>query len=317
MNPKILLAFAGGLVVASGITYIAMRRPAETPAPSVAASTPAAVESAPAPVNTATSSVPQPASETASPSEGRHAAKSSPKKIAHAHPQTPSPVADTSPAPAPAAASPPPQETASNTPHRLNAPSAEALAPPPPETKVEPPPPPKPHTVTIPAGTTFSVRVGETLSTQRSRSGDTFSATLDQPLIIDGFILAERGSRAQGRVVESDPSGRVHGLAQLAVELTQIHTSDGQSIRVNTGAFHKQADSTKKKDAAKVGIGAALGAAIGAIAGGGKGAAIGAGAGGAAGAGDVMLTRGQPAEIPVETRLSFRLSEPVTITEKL
>ena len=323
MNPKILLAFAGGLVVASGITYIAMRRPAVTPAPSAAANVPAAVESAP-PSNRAVTSAAQPVRETATPVEERHAPKPSPK-ITHAtHRQTPPPAASTqtTPAPAPAAApassAPPPQETASNTPPRpLNAPPADALAPPPPETKVEPPPPPKPHTVTIPAGTTFSVRVGETLSTQRSRAGDTFGATLDQPLIIDGFILAERGARAQGRVVESDPAGRVRGLAQLAVELTQIHTSDGQSIRVNTGAFHKQADSTKKKDAAKVGIGAALGAAIGAIAGGGKGAAIGAGAGGAAGAGDVMLTRGEAAEIPVETRLSFRLSEPVTITEKL
>jgi hypothetical protein len=161
------------------------------------------------------------------------------------------------------------------------------------------------------------VRLGETLSTQRSRAGDTFTATLDQPLVVDGFVIAERGARAQGRVVESDPAGRVHGLAQLSLELTQINTSDGQKVRVNTAAFKKQAESTKKKDATKVGIGAALGAAIGAIAGGGKGAAIGAGVGGAAGAGDVMLTRGQAAEVPVETRLTFRLSEPVTITEKL
>jgi hypothetical protein len=60
-----------------------------------------------------------------------------------------------------------------------------------------------------------------------------------------------------------------------------------------------------------------IGAAIGAIAGGGKGAGIGAGVGGAAGAADVLLTRGKPADIPVETRLTFRVQEPVTITEKL
>jgi hypothetical protein len=51
--------------------------------------------------------------------------------------------------------------------------------------------------------------------------------------------------------------------------------------------------------------------------GGGKGAGIGAGAGGAAGAGDVLLTRGKPAEIPVETRVSFRVQDSVTITERL
>jgi hypothetical protein len=59
-----------------------------------------------------------------------------------------------------------------------------------------------------------------------------------------------------------------------------------------------------------------LGAIIGAIAGGGKGAGIGAGVGGAAGAGDVLLTRGKDAVIPVETKLTFRLQEPVSITEQ-
>ena len=65
-----------------------------------------------------------------------------------------------------------------------------------------------------------------------------------------------------------------------------------------------------RQDAAKVGAGAALGAIIGAIAGGGKGAAIGAGVGGGAGAGDVMATRGKPAALPSETRVTFRLQRP-------
>ncbi|MEO8131445.1 MAG: hypothetical protein ABI822_30395, partial [Bryobacteraceae bacterium] len=67
----------------------------------------------------------------------------------------------------------------------------------------------------------------------------------------------------------------------------------------------------------KIGAAAAIGAAIGAIAGGGKGAAIGAGAGGAAGTGGVMATRGKDAEVPVETKLSFRLRDAITLTERL
>ena len=179
------------------------------------------------------------------------------------------------------------------------------------------PPVAKANTVTIPVGTMLRVRLNETLSTERNRPGDTFTATLDQPLVIDGFVLAERGARAQGRIVEADRSGRVRGVAMMQVELTQIATSDGQKVRINTGYYEKKAESEKKKDAAKVGIGAALGAAIGAIAGGGKGAGIGAGVGGAAGAGDVLLTRGKPVEMKVETPLSFRLSEAVILTEQL
>ncbi len=87
-------------------------------------------------------------------------------------------------------------------------------------------------------------------------------------------------------------------------------------MRLSTSHFTRQAKSTKGKDAKKIGIGAGVGAAIGAIAGGGKGAAIGAGVGGGAGTGAVLATHGDPAVIGAESRLSFTLREPVTITEQ-
>jgi hypothetical protein len=161
------------------------------------------------------------------------------------------------------------------------------------------------------------VRIGETVSSARNQLGDNFLATLDQALVLDGFIIAERGSRAEGRVVELEPAGRARGTSHLGIELVRLSTSDGQRIRIRTEPFRKDGASSTGSDAAKIGAGAAIGAAIGAIAGGGKGAAIGAGVGGAAGVGDVLLTRGKPAEIPVETRLTFRVQESITITEKL
>src|SRR6266511_178751 len=53
-----------------------------------------------------------------------------------------------------------------------------------------------------------------------------------------------------------------------------------------------------------------------AIAGGGKGAAIGAGAGGGAGTGLVLATRGDPAVVPSESKLTFRLQGPITVTKR-
>jgi hypothetical protein len=97
--------------------------------------------------------------------------------------------------------------------------------------------------------------------------------------------------------------------------LTRLHTADGQEVAIQTESFERRAEPDHSKDALKVGGGAILGAVIGGIAGGGKGAAIGAGAGGGAGAGDVVLTR-KPATLPSETRISFRLRTPVTLTEK-
>jgi hypothetical protein len=181
---------------------------------------------------------------------------------------------------------------------------------------LESPPPPAPHTVTLNAGMLIPVRLVDGLSSERSMPGDSFTATLDHELVVDGFVIAERGARVEGRVVASDRGGKVKGVAALSVELTRIRTSDGQNVAIQTDAFEKQAEPSHGQDVATVGAGAVLGAVVGAIAGGGKGADVGAGVGGAAGAGGVLLTRGKPATLPSETRISFRLRAPVTLTER-
>jgi hypothetical protein len=198
--------------------------------------------------------------------------------------------------------------------------SAPVIPPPPartePENVTPAPQPPEPHTVTLNAGMLLPVRLVDGLSSERNLPGDTFTATLDKELVMDGFVIAERGARVDGKVVAADRGGRVKGVAAIAVELTRLRTSDGQNIAVQTDSFERHAEETHTQDAAKVGGGAALGAIIGAIAGGGKGAAVGAAAGGAAGAGGVLLTRGKEARLPSETRISFRLRSPVIITER-
>ncbi|HSP69742.1 MAG TPA: hypothetical protein VLN48_18590 [Bryobacteraceae bacterium] len=170
----------------------------------------------------------------------------------------------------------------------------------------------KPDPVTIAPGTPLRIRTDSALSTKTAKAGDTFTATLTEPLVVDGKEIAPRGARAQGRVVNSDEGGRVKGVASISVRLTQIHVGT-RDVAITTGTIGRQARTTKKKDAVKVGIGAGIGAAIGAIAGGGEGAAIGAGAGGAAGTGLVLATHGEPAVIPAETVLTFKLTAPVTL----
>jgi len=184
-------------------------------------------------------------------------------------------------------------------------------APPP----AAPPVPPQPRTVTLSAGTLISVRLADTLTTEKLIAGDAFSATIDRPLVVDGLAVAERGARVEGLVIEAVRAGRVKGVSSLSIHLTRLHTSDGQTVQITTDPFRKQGETSKAEDAKKVGIGAGIGAVIGAIAGGGKGAAIGAGVGGAAGGGAVAATRGEEVVLPVETRLDFRISSPVTLTE--
>ncbi len=99
--------------------------------------------------------------------------------------------------------------------------------------------------------------------------------------------------------------------------MTEINTTDGQTVRIQTSPWEKKGDSNTAGNIEKIGGGAALGAIIGALAGGGKGAAIGAAGGGAAGTGVAAATGGKPTVVPVETRIAFRLDAPVTITEKI
>jgi hypothetical protein len=161
------------------------------------------------------------------------------------------------------------------------------------------------------------VRVNEKISTDHNYSGDTFRATLDAPLVVDGFIIADRGAKVLGKVVKAQKPGKLEGAAELSLALTEISTTDGQHLHVETNQSLRKGPSNTTQEAEKMGGGAALGAIIGAIAGGGRGAAIGAGAGGAAGTGAVLLGHGKPAVIDNETRLTFTLSNPATITEHL
>lgn len=174
-----------------------------------------------------------------------------------------------------------------------------------------------PQTVTIPSGTVLAVRLRQLISTDRQAAGDAFAATLDQPIVIDGFVIADKGSNVRGKITSLDAPGRVKGRAAISLELTEINTTDGQRVDVHTDTYHNEAASGAKGDATKVGAGAVIGAVIGAMAGGGKGAAIGAGVGGAAGGGAVLATKGQDVRLTSETKLTFRLSENVTLTEKL
>ncbi len=178
--------------------------------------------------------------------------------------------------------------------------------------KVEAPPPPKPEPVTIVEGTPIKIRTETTLSTKSTQTGDTFTGTLAEPVMVEGKVIAPRGSQVEGRVVESDPGGRVKGVATISVRLTQLRVGD-RNVEIQTGAVARRARTTKRKDATEIGIGAGIGAAIGAIAGGGQGAAIGAASGGAAGTGLVLATHGDPAVIGAESVLTFKLTAPVTV----
>jgi outer membrane biosynthesis protein TonB len=211
---------------------------------------------------------------------------SKPRHTRSAPASEPAPV-DTTPAPAMAVNTPPP------------APST-------------PPPPPPPQKVTIPSGTTLAVRLTDAIDSETSQPGQTFHATLDSPLAVEGEVAIPAGYDVEGHIVEVKSAGKFAGQSLLALQLDRI-SAGGKYYNIQTDQYRRQGSSRGKNTAEKVGAGAGIGAIIGAIAGGGKGAAIGAAAGGGLGGGVQAATKGQQIKLASETVLNFTLQGPLTV----
>ena len=140
-----------------------------------------------------------------------------------------------------------------------------------------------PGTLTVPAGTILLIRMNDYLSSDRSKIGDQFTAVLDQPLVVNGWVVARRGQVLVGQVKEVRQAGRIKGTSELGVELTDMTTVDGRQVPILTELWKASGGTSHGQDAATVGTTTGLGAVIGAAADWGRGAAIGAGAGAAAG----------------------------------
>ena len=171
-----------------------------------------------------------------------------------------------------------------------------------------------PQTLTLPVGTLVTVRVEEFLSSDRNQPGDGFTTVLEQPLVADGWVVSRRGETVMGRIVTARKAGRVKGVSELGVELSELVLADGRQVPIRTQLLENSGGTSRGRDAAGIGTTSGLGAAIGAAAGGGRGAGIGAAAGAAAGVAGVLVTRGRPTVIPPETQLTFRLEAPLTVS---
>jgi hypothetical protein len=176
-----------------------------------------------------------------------------------------------------------------------------------------PPPAPGPPPVTgvqIPTGTPITVRMIDSVDSNQSHVGQTFRASVDEPVLMNDQTVIPRGADALVKLVEDQQSGKFEGKTILTLALTDI-TINGQTIDTTTGDVTKASSSRGARSAKVVGGATVLGAIIGALAGGGRGAAIGAASGAAVGAGAQVITKGQQVKIPSETRLNFTLQQAV------
>jgi hypothetical protein len=234
--------------------------------------------------------------QTAKPTPGRKSAKS------NAPPDT---MYEVAPTPAPAGEdsvaknSPPPASTPASAPPAETAPSAPA-------------PPPPPQKITIEQGTSISIRLIDSLDSEKNQIGDTFHASLNTPLSAEGAEVIPAGTDVTGHIVDLRSAGKFKGQSLIVLQLDSI-SANGTPYNLQTDQYRKEGASRGKNTAEKVGGGAIIGGIIGAIAGGGKGAAIGSAAGAGVGGGAQAASKAKPIKLPSETVLNFTLQAPVTV----
>ncbi len=180
-----------------------------------------------------------------------------------------------------------------------------------------PPPPPRRDDfgdrAMIPSGTVLTIRMVDSVDSERDYVGQTFNASLDEPVLDPGGrTLVPRGADVVVKLVDDVQSGKIEGRTVLTLDIVSLRVN-GREVDVDTTAITEQSSSRTARSGKVIGGTAALGAIIGAIAGGGKGAAIGAGAGAGAGTAAQVATKGQRVRIPSETRLTFTLQQPVRL----
>jgi hypothetical protein len=211
---------------------------------------------------------------------------------------------------------PPPQGQYQGPPQGGNQPYGQYQGPP--QSGNQTAPPPVPPQLTIRPGTMVTVRVNQTISSDRNQPGDSFAGTLADPIVVNGIVVAAPGEPVAGRVTDAKKAGLVKGTSRLGLELTSITMVDGNPVMLQTAPVGHNGPTSNGRDAAAVavttGVGAAVGASVAPWWHAGEGAAIGAGAGAAAGILGVLLTRGRPTVVPAETIVSFQIQQPIEIS---
>lgn len=175
--------------------------------------------------------------------------------------------------------------------------------------------PARARTVTIPDGTTLDVELGSALASDTSRVEQDVTGTIDSPVVIDEVTVVPAGSKLRGYVTSARESGDVKGRAELGFRFTSL-TVGPVTYDISTTPIFYRAESNKKDDAVKIGVGAAAGAIVGAITGGKKGAAIGTAVGAGGGTAVVLATDGDEIRLASGRKLKVSLTDPLIIRSR-
>jgi hypothetical protein len=103
-----------------------------------------------------------------------------------------------------------------------------------------------PHTTKLPEGTSIPVRLQSTLSSASSHAADSFSAIIDEAVVVDGQTMVAAGTPATGRVLEAKPAANsragsgLHGSpiepGYLRIVLVSLNIG-GRAVAIETSSI--------------------------------------------------------------------------------
>ncbi|MGH9499422.1 MAG: hypothetical protein ACRD3L_09795 [Terriglobales bacterium] len=178
--------------------------------------------------------------------------------------------------------------------------------------------------VSLPTGTSLTVKLETNLATSSSKTGDTFSARVTEPVLLDGKTVIPVGATVQGRVAQVSQPRRISGRPTIGILPDTLVMPDGQRFVLSaTLAETNLHDGTEVndegqfkgkghdgQDLTEIGMATGGGMVIGGLAGGGKGVAIG-GAIGATATVVHWLSKKKSATLLAGTELVMELNRPL------
>lgn len=180
----------------------------------------------------------------------------------------------------------------------------------------------------IPAGTTIHCRLTQALSTKLNFQGDPFRATVTEPYVVNGREIIPVGSTIEGRIAELTRPGRIRGVGEMQLTVSQIIFPDGRLFPLNAALLSTygaegvkvtgeegivKGPSSRIRDVEEIGLGIGGGGVLGTIIGGVHGAFIGGVIGGAAGLADTFRRRGKELTLPTGTELNYQLTHDLVV----
>src|SRR5260370_33980203 len=86
----------------------------------------------------------------------------------------------------------------------------------------------------MPAGNAITVRMIDGVDSEQTRLGQTFRASIDEPVLLDGQTVIPRGADAVAKLGEDKESGKFAGKTILTLALMQLMVN-GRMVDISPG----------------------------------------------------------------------------------